>query len=233
MIDLMFPCHNRRTFVDCSLATLVENTDWDRVGTLYITDDESTDGTYEHLQRVRDEIPCNTVLLRERFGGPVGAMNKVIDQTDADILGKIDSDLIVPPGWLDTMLDVLDEHPELDALGTEPGFAPPLQPPDVARGYKPGPHIGGQGLFRTRAFRRRRPQQHNTFFGLTEFQKRYMTAGWIAPDIASFNLDHLPCEPWLSLAADYVEKGWSRAWSPYDLSFRDYWIWWTAAQVAA
>ncbi len=233
MIDIHFCAYNRRTYTDCSLSTLAENTDWSLVNHLYITDDNSTDGTSEYLLDVFRYLPVQATLLRNPFGGPVAAMNAVLDRTNAEIFAKVDSDLILPPGWLDTMLTVMEEYPELDALGTEPGFAPPLQPPDIARGYKPGPHIGGQGLFRTRAFRRRRPQQHNTFFGLTEFQKRYMTAGWIDPDIASFNLDHLPCDPWRSLAADYVANGWSRAWSSYDLSFRDYWIWWTAAQVAA
>ncbi len=207
MIDIHFCAYNRRTYTDCSLSTLVENTDW-------------------------DEIPCNTILLHERFGGPVAAMNAVLDRTNAEIFAKVDNDLILPPGWLDTMLTVMEEHPELDALGTEPGFAPPLGQNGVARGYKPGPHIGGQGLFRTRAFKRRRPQQHDTFFGLTAFQKRYMIAGWIEPDIASFNLDHLPCEPWRSLAADYVANGWSRLWPSYPPSMSDYWAWWLPAEPA-
>ncbi len=160
-------------------------------------------------------------------------MNKFLDVSDAEIFAKVDNDLILPPGWLETMLAVMEAHPELDALGTEPGFAPPLGQNGVARGYKPGPHIGGQGLFRTRAFRRRRPKQHDTFFGMTSFQKRYMNTGWINPDIASFNLDHLPSEPWRSLADRYVANGWSRAWAPYDASKRDYWEWWTKAQSPA
>ncbi len=224
-VDIHFPVHNRLRYVEASFATLIENTDWDMVDALYITDDDSTDGTHEYLVNAMCELDVATMMITDRFGGPVAAMNTVLDKTDAEIIAKVDSDLILPPGWLQTMLRVMDEHPELDALGTEPGFAARLHLDFVSRGYLNAPHIGGQGLFRTRAFRRGRPQQKDTFFGMTQFMRRHMTCAWIDPDIAAFNLDHLPFEPWQSLARAYVAKGWSRAWSSYPRSWGNYWEW--------
>jgi glycosyltransferase involved in cell wall biosynthesis len=236
MIDILFVTHNRRHYTQASLAALIENTDWSLVNTLHVFDDKSSDGTYELLDRVLDSADigeAQAVLLQRAFGGPVAAMNHMLDRTDAEIFAKVDNDLILPPGWLPTMLTVMDNNPALDALGTEPGFASPLQPDYVTRGYQPAPHIGGQGLFRTKAFAKRRPKPHDRYFGMTQFQRRYMKTGWVNPDIASFNLDHLPCEPWRSLAADYVREGWSRAWSVYTDAFAEYWDWWLNDRVVA
>ncbi len=228
----MFLAHNRLAYVKASLAALVENTDWSLVHRLWLVDDNSTDGTADYLLACKGAIGYRASFLPGEYGGPVAAMNAVLDRTKADILGKVDSDLVLPPGWLGTMLDVMQADARLDALGTEPGFAHPVQPDYVKRGYKPAAHVGGQGLFRTRAFAKQRPTQTGTFFGLTHFQRRYMTCGWVDPSIASFNLDHLPFEPWRSLAAEYVTKGWSRTWTTYAPAMSEYWSWWSDQQAA-
>ncbi len=235
-LDILFTSHNRREYVEASFETLLANTDWSLVDTLHVFDDQSVDGTFAYLDQTLDSADIGeteAVLLQRAFGGPVAAMNHCLDRTSADTLAKVDSDLILPPRWLETMRGVMEAHPELDALGTEPGFADPVQPDYVKRGYKPAPHIGGQGLFRTRAFEKRRPKQHDRYFGMTQFQRRYMNAGWINPDLASCNLDHLPFEPWRSLAAEYVKQGWSRAWSSYSPEMREYWAWWATETVRA
>lgn len=225
MLDLLYVSHNRREFTEVTFATLLENTDWNHVNRLFVLDDRSTDGTYEHLAHAVRESPVPTTLTQERFGGPVAALNHALDRTKADVLGKIDNDTMLPPGWLDTLLAVLDANDHLDALGMEPGFAKPLGTEVPLPSYLPARHIGGQGLFGTRAFARRRPHPRERFFGMTSFMQRYMNCGWINPDIAAFNLDHVPEEPWQSLADEYVRKGWSRAWSTYNPSMRDYWAW--------
>ncbi len=222
----MYLAHNRAEFTRASFETLLANTDWDLVRYLYIVDDCSCDGAYEYLDTAAMDVPCNTSLVSGAFGGPVAAMNEILDRTDAAVLGKIDNDLIVPPGWLNILADVLDDNPQLDAIGMEPGFAGYLR--NVKRSYLPARWIGGQGLFRTRVFERVRPKAHERWFGLTTFQRRHVNAGWVDPDIAAFNLDHVPVEPWRSLAAEYVAAGWSRPWSSYSPAMRGYWEWWTS-----
>ncbi len=231
-VDLMFLAHNRLAFTVASMDALLDNTNWESVRYLYIVDDNSIDGTYEYLTEVNRLAPTSSSFISGKYGGPVAAMNEVLDRTDATVLAKIDNDLIVPPGWLDTMLEVLDDNPQLDAIGMEPGFAGFVEPINVKRTYLPARWIGGQGLFRTRVFANRRPKARERWFGLTQFQRKHVNAGWVDPDIPAFNLDHLPVEPWRSFAAEYVERGWSRAWSPYSPAMRQYWLWWTAQQQA-
>ncbi len=231
-VDLMFPCHNRLEYVKAAFQNLLDNTDWTLVKHLWLVDDDSTDGTAEYLKACEFSIGYKATLARGNFGGPVAAMNHVLDRTHADVIAKIDSDCIVPPGWLNTMLGVLDEHPNVDALGMEPAFADPLQPDYVKRTCKPARWVGGQGLIRTSVFAKHRPVAKRRYFGWTQFQRQYVCSAWVSPDIAAFNLDHLPFEPWKSLAAEYVENGWSRAWGPYDQSLSPYWDWWTKQQEA-
>ncbi len=232
MIDILLTTHNRKAYVEAVLATLLANTNWDLVHHLHIIDDHSIDGTYEFLLDAVRDAPVETTVTTARFGGPVAAMNHMLDRTQMQVFGKIDSDTIVPPGWLDTMLDVMVENPGLDGLGMEPGFAEPVQPDYVTRGYQPAAHVGGQGLFRVSAFAKHRPAPKDRYFGFTQFQRKLMTTGWIDPDIATFNLDHVPEEPWASLAASYVEAGWSRSWSTYAPSMAVYYEWWTKQQAA-
>jgi cellulose synthase/poly-beta-1,6-N-acetylglucosamine synthase-like glycosyltransferase len=226
-IELHFPTHNRRAFVEASFAALLEHTDWSRVARLHITDDRSRDQTYEMLCDLTRDFPIPVTLTCSAFGGPVAAMNHVLDRCESGIIGKVDSDCIVCPQWLDRMLEVMDEHPGLDALGTEPGFARPVASTDLKRTYKPARWIGGIGLFRTRVFARRRPAPERRFFGLTNHWRRFAVTGWVDPDLPLFLLDHLPFEPWMSLARDYVRNGWAREWpEKYTPDFEPYWSWW-------
>ncbi len=232
MIDLMFPVHNRLAFVEASFDALVKNTNWDLVRRLYITDDNSTDGTYEHLTQAIQKLETPAMIIRDSFGGPVNAMNYILDHTDADVVGKIDSDLVLPPGWIEVMLDVLGRHPELDALGTEPGFGEGPQTADVERTYLPARWIGGVGLFRARVFKRHRPVQNDRFFGLTAFWRQRATCGWLTPQIPCFLLDHIDVEPWRSLSLEYIEKGWARPWDDYFTAGPEFWSWWMNERLA-
>lgn len=235
-VEIVFPTHNRLAYVRESWAALVANTDWTLVTGLHVLDDASVDGTADFLAEkvlaLRAEAPhLGATFASGRFGGPVAAMNAALDACEAPLLAKIDSDLIVCPGWLPALVSALERNPHLDAVGMEPGFV--HEPP--RNGYVPARWIGGQGLFRMSLFARRRPRQTERFFGLTQLLRQHASCGWVAPELAVFNLDHLPFEPWRSLAAEYVERGWSRAWDSYEQDLSHCWSWWqpTTMQTAA
>jgi glycosyltransferase involved in cell wall biosynthesis len=232
MIEIMYPAHNRLAFVQATFPALLANTNWELVDRLHITDDRSRDGTYEYLADAIRAVPVPVVLSSSRFSGPVAAMNHVLDRCEAEVLGKCDSDLIVCPGWLDVMLATLDANPNIDALGMEPGFGAPVALVTLERHAKPAPFIGGVGLIRTRVFARRRPAQDKRFFGWTQFQRRHVRAAWITPDLPVFLLDHVPVEPWASLAQTYIAQGWSRKWAEYFEPSPAYYDWWVGRGAA-
>lgn len=230
-IDLLYVSHNRLKFTEASFDALFEHTAWGLIDRLFIIDDDSTDGTLEWLldktNAMQRPAQRPTRFVNDRFGGPVAVMNYVLDESDAEVLAKIDNDVIVCPAWLEDMLEVLEREPQVDALGMEPGFAQPLGTPFSKRSVQPARWIGGVGLFRTRIFEQRRPEPNNRWFGWTRFQQDFCNCAWISPDLPMFLLDRMPIEPWRSLSDEYIRKGWQRRWPVYPMEMRSYWEWFT------
>ena len=228
-VDLLYIAHNRRAYVEATFPALLANTNWDRVAHLHVLDDLSSDGTASYLMSEVSDFYGKTGMkidcVSDKFGGPVAAMNYALDRCETDVLVKTDSDLLICPGWLDALLDVLDANPQLDVLGFEAGFGDGLAPTDAPRSFREARHVGGIGAFRTRIFEKRRPVGHDRYFGLTGFMVEHAECGWLSPDLPCPLLDHLPFEPWRSLADEYVERGWSRSWPVYPESMREYWSW--------
>lgn len=75
--DVLFVAWNRREFTRASFAALADNTDWSEVGTLYVHDDGSSDGTRKLLRlAILDlDLPCPVVFHDKRLGSPVAVMN--------------------------------------------------------------------------------------------------------------------------------------------------------------
>jgi hypothetical protein len=234
MAELLYTTHNRLEFTRTTFAALVENTDWTLVDHLHVCDDRSRDGSYEFLHEAIRAVPVSCSLTSSRFGGPVAAMVHAVGRCKSDTLVKVDNDLLLCPGWPRALLDVLEAAPELDVLGFEAGFGEALAPADASRTYREGPHVGGIAAFRTRIFKKHKPRQSGVGgrLGWTAFQRSYARCGWLVPDLACVALDRLPFEPWRSLSAAYVARGWQREWPKYPESMSDYWSWAFAGAVA-
>ena len=176
---------------------------------------------------------------------PVQAMNDFLDYADKyggePIFAKLDNDVIVPPGWVEAAIGVMDAHPELDILGLEPWQsrtpAPwskdkPVEAPDKnwigGAGYVPVSSVGGIFLARRSAFRRSRPKAEGKYGGFTSWQNLHpeIVKGWIVPPLKLFLLDRLPIEPWASLSKEYIAHGEQRYWTPYTMEQSALWSWW-------
>ena len=216
MIDVVFLAHNRLEFTKASFVALMENTDWSDAR-LIVYDDGSTDGTAEWLI---DQVP----VIQTQFGSPVSTMNHYLASGPSKLWAKVDSDTMVPPGWLNECLSVMNASPELELLGIE-AMRPLGGGP---RGYNQAPFIGGIGLFRASAWKTRVfAMEPNGRFGFTAWQDMYsVCCGWIDPALPVFLLDKMPTEPWASLSAEYVKRGWQRAWPKYTADQAELWGWW-------
>lgn len=240
MIDVLFVAWNRLEFTKAAVEALLQNTDWEKhEARLILYDDGSEDGTREYLQGFAAECPdIELRLMGPREGrrvGPVAVMVDHIQRTDPQdenaphIFAKIDSDTMVPPGWLDETHRVMRINPGLDFLGIEAMHA--IDPrPSETRTFEPARHIGGIGLFRTRAFSHSlpRPNVRDGRFGFTEFQLNtpHLIKGWTVPALPVFLLDHLPRDPWQSLSREYVDRGWQRNCDLYAEGCKPMWSWW-------
>lgn len=246
MIDLLFTTWNRYAFTVQALAALARNTNWDLVRRVYLHDDGSSDGTQRLLERevFQKAVPAHVefvVSLDGKGEGPVAAMNWYLDQEGgANLFAKVDNDIIVPPGWLDSLVGVMARHPELMLLGAEPRFGPPaFGAVHVRHGYVNALHIGGVGLMRREAFDVERPIPAQGRLGFTSYQERHaIKAGFVAPDLRLFWLDRYPFEPFASLSDAYTQEGWQRDWGRYpvdepgvldggrEVDMSAYWNWW-------
>lgn len=240
--DILYVCKNRLEYVKHTFKALLNHTDWTQVATLFIADDNSTDGTYQHLCEQLDVIEGKKIEYRffRNFGGPVGAMNKYLDIAHdggwSDRFVKIDSDFVVCSGWLEEVLRQMTLHPEFDVFGLQPRLGPAVAPPCPHRNVEEARFIGGIGAIRHRIFEtcRPRPNGPGGRFGWTEYQSAHaFRKAWVTPDLPAFCLDLLPFEPWLSLAKSYIDKGWMRPWPKYDGMGQSYWGDWVAEDPEA
>jgi glycosyltransferase involved in cell wall biosynthesis len=113
-IDLIFLTHNRLDYTRLSLASILA--DPTEHFSLTIWDNASTDGTVEYLRKeVRDPRIKEIVFSKENVGQTTAA-NKVWDSSDADLLGKLDNDCIMTPGWTRTLAQAHQDIPELGVV---------------------------------------------------------------------------------------------------------------------
>ena len=112
-LSIVIVTYNSRAHVDACLESLAR----DRPGLdreIVVVDNASPDGT---AGAVRARWPAVRVL---DAGGNVGfaAGNNIgIRQTSGELVLLLNPDTIVPPGAIETLVDVLDRHPDAAAAG--------------------------------------------------------------------------------------------------------------------
>lgn len=232
MIDILYLAHNRLEFTQATIQALRHNTDWSKVRSVLLYDDDSTDGTREFLASVN--LPVQTHFRPGTYGSPVAVMNDAICSLPHDAtMAKLDNDTMVPPHWLNDCITALYADWDLDLLGIESHYE--VAPGPRSRVHAKAEYIGGIGLMRLRAFSTLpRPSK---LYGFTAWQSlariagaqgpRGITCGWIRPSMQVFLLDRMPTEPWASLSEKYVANGWQRPWPKYDpVQQAALWSWW-------
>lgn len=109
---LVFITFNRIEYTRLALASVLADPTEDFVLTIW--DNASTDGTAEYLRKdVRDPRIEDIVLSKENVGQTV-AVNTVWGGSKADLLGKLDNDCILTPGWTRKLARA---HHDIDNLG--------------------------------------------------------------------------------------------------------------------
>lgn len=111
-VAIVIATHNRLEYTRKTIAHLLEdpNEEFD----LYLWDNASTDETPGYLKDfVKDPRLIEVVLSKENVG-QTGAMNYVWGKTKAELVGKLDNDCLVTPGWTRTLADA---HKDIENLG--------------------------------------------------------------------------------------------------------------------
>jgi glycosyltransferase involved in cell wall biosynthesis len=113
-VHLVMMTFNRLEYTREALPALLRDPQEPFALTLW--DNGSTDGTREYLQTVRDPRIVDLVFSEENRG-QTWVTNKIWSESDADLVGKVDNDCVVTPGWTRTLARAHADLPELGVVG--------------------------------------------------------------------------------------------------------------------
>jgi glycosyltransferase involved in cell wall biosynthesis len=112
MIELVFITYNRLYYTRLALASILA--DPAEVFSLTIWDNASTDGTIDYLKNHVNDHRIKDIIFSKENLGQITAVNTVWSNSRADLLGKLDNDCLVTPGWTRKLARA---HEDIDKLG--------------------------------------------------------------------------------------------------------------------
>jgi glycosyltransferase involved in cell wall biosynthesis len=112
VIELAFVTWNRLEYTRLALSSLLA--DPDEEFRLSIWDNGSTDGTRDYLRSEVDDRRIHDITFSEENVGQIVAVNTIWSRSGAELLGKIDNDCLLTPGWTRTLAAA---HRDIDRLG--------------------------------------------------------------------------------------------------------------------
>jgi glycosyltransferase involved in cell wall biosynthesis len=113
-IVLVYTTYNRLTYTKLTLPRLLA--DKSEQFQLIVWDNGSTDGTPEFLDNISDDRIIERVYLSHNAGRGV-ALNHAWFERKADLVGSVDNDCLVTPGWTRVIAKAHSDLPELGAVG--------------------------------------------------------------------------------------------------------------------
>lgn len=113
-IHLVFITYNRLDYTRKALASVLK--DPAEAFTLTIWDNASTDGTREFLRDAVDDPRIDDIVLSERNVGQIQPVNTIWSASRSDLLGKLDNDCLVTPGWTRILARAHADIPELGVV---------------------------------------------------------------------------------------------------------------------
>lgn len=110
-IAVVVVTHNRLQYTQKTITRLLEDPaeEFD----LYLWDNASSDKTPDYLSSLNDNRICEVILSKEN-AGQTGAMNYCWGKTKAELVGKLDNDCLVTPGWTGIFAQA---HKDVENLG--------------------------------------------------------------------------------------------------------------------
>lgn len=165
---------------------------------LHIVDNGSQDGTVEYLKSLKD--PRIEITLWDTNRGLSEATEYVFGRSDADYLGRVDNDVILPEDWLERCVEAHTKYPNFGFIGGFHFFDYHLTDitPKITEynGIKiwEKPYIGGCSFLIPKAVHDRYGTiQGSGVMGLTDYQEevgKERINGYLYPFIKVDHLEH-------------------------------------------
>ena len=111
LVNILFITFNRLYYTKISLPTLLSCNY--KNYKLTIVDNGSTDGTVEYLKSLKNS-KIETIIFNKKNEGLVKPTKKFWNNSNAEYVGKIDNDIVVPSNFIDILINA---HTKIDNLG--------------------------------------------------------------------------------------------------------------------
>ena len=110
-VTVVVPTRGRAAYLEVTLDSLCRQRS--RIAhELIVVDDGATDATRDVAERFGVRVIRHGV--RRSLNA---ARNTGLREARADLIAFVDDDVLVPPGWLDALVEGAERHPEADAFG--------------------------------------------------------------------------------------------------------------------
>jgi GT2 family glycosyltransferase len=116
-VSIVIPCHDGLHHTAACLRSIVETLpEWFR-GEIVAVDDESSDGTAEHLKELSRRDRRIRVVRNKPNLGFLGSCNVGARVAQSEFLLFLNNDTIMLPGWLMPLLRTFDDFPDAGVVG--------------------------------------------------------------------------------------------------------------------
>ncbi len=117
-ISAVICSYNRARFVIDAVESIF-NQDFDKNSfEVVVIDNNSTDNTLELLEKYKEEHPQYYFrFYTEEQQGVAYTRNRCVTESVGQIVAYLDDDSVAQPGWLKSIADFFDAHPEVYSLG--------------------------------------------------------------------------------------------------------------------
>jgi GT2 family glycosyltransferase/glycosyltransferase involved in cell wall biosynthesis len=123
--------HNNLHLSRLCLESISRNTSWPN-REIIVVDNASGDGTPAYLRHLAARDPRVRCILNERNEGFARGNNQGITAASGDYVVLLNNDTIVTRGWLSTMIQYLEAHPDVGMVGPATNLAGNEAKVDVA-----------------------------------------------------------------------------------------------------
>jgi len=116
--SVIVPTYNRSSLLAGCLNALAKQTVHAENYEIIVVNDGSKDDTDEVIKKFRETNPSlNFIYLKQKNGGPAKARNAGIKAAKGEIIFFTDDDCVVPPEWMETLLDAYRRYPDIAGVG--------------------------------------------------------------------------------------------------------------------
>jgi glycosyltransferase involved in cell wall biosynthesis len=114
LISVCIPTFNAVLFIEETIDSVITQ-DYPNIE-IIIRDDVSTDGTWELLLSISENIPIK-IHQNERNLGMCGNWNQLFKDANGEFILKLDADDVLAKGFLKKAINIFNEYAETDAVG--------------------------------------------------------------------------------------------------------------------